>query len=226
MSVCRLFFAGCGAIALLSADSPAQACRGRPGFAKASVMANAGAMVASDVRSASGGLTVGAREGPFASVAIGYVIRESSETFNTEQTGTSLGASVAYAGTEAGGRLELCPGVGISQLKVSGDFGGVRATLTQNTRRAGVSAGYTWAATPDVAVIPFASVEYVWFGGSVRGDGFDLRVPEDAYYPISIGLGTALGERFGLTAAVVLPTGRPTAHPSFVTSLSAALRRR
>lgn len=223
MSICRLLFAGSGAIAILPADSTAQACRGRPGFAKASVHANAGAMVASDARSASGGVTVGIREGPLASVAIGHVIREASRTFNSEQRGTSLGASVAYAGTEASGRVELCPSLGISRLKVSGDFGGVTATLTQNTRRAGVSAGYIWSVTPAVAAIPFASVEFVRFGGSVRGDAFNLPVPEDTYYPISVGLGTVLRERFGLTAVVIIPTGIPTAHVSFVTSLSAAI---
>lgn len=227
MSVCPLFFAGCAAIALLPVDSTAQACRGRPGFAKANVIANAGAMVASDVRSIGGGATVGVGEGPLASVAIGYVVRNASATFNTEQTGTSLGASLAYAGTEGkDGRLELCPGVGISQLKVTGDFSGTTATLTQNTRRAGLSVGYTWPVTPKLSVIPFASIDYVRFGGSVSGDGVELPVPDDTYYPIGVGLGAVLRERFGLTGAVIIPTGVPTAHASFVMSLSASVGRR
>ena len=53
-----------------------------------------------------------------------------------------------------------------------------------------------------------------------------LPVPDDTYYPISAGLGTVLRERFGLTAAVIIPTGIPTGHASFVVSLSAALGRR
>ena len=227
MNLRRVFLAGCLTVGLLPADSSAQACRGRPGFAKAHVIANAGAMVASDVRSISGGATVGSGEGPLASVAVGYVVRDASPTFSTDQTGTSLGASLAYAGTEGKARrLELCPGVGISQLKVSGNFGGTHATLTQNMRRVGVSAGYTWPVTTDISVIPFASVDYVWFGGSVKGGGLDLPVPEDTYYPIGVGIGTVLRERVGLTGALIVPTGIPTGHASFVLSVSAALGNR
>lgn len=225
MNACHLFLAGCATIALWPAISTAQACRGRPGFEQSNAIASAGAMVASDVRSISGGGTVGRREGPLASVAISYVVRDPSATFDTEQRGSSLGASLAYAGTEGkDGRLELCPGIGISQLKVTGDFFGATATLTQNTRRAGVSAGYTWPVTPDFSVIPFASIDYARFGGSVSGDGVELPVPDDTYYPIGIGLGAVLRQRVGLTGAVIIPTGLPEAHASFVMSLSAALR--
>lgn len=211
------------AIALVPATPHAQACRGRPGFTKANVVANAGAMQASDVRSASAGVTVGGSTGPLASVAVGYVVREASETFSTDQTGSSLGASIAYAGTEAGGRVELCPGAGISRIRVTGDFFGSEATLTQTSRRVGLSAGYILTASPDVQVVPFAAAEYVWFGGSVKGDGIDLPVPEDTYIPISIGTGVVLRERYGATVGLVIPTGVPTAHHSFTMSLSVAL---
>ena len=228
MIVCRVFLAGLVTVGLVPSSSAAQACRGRPGFATAPVTANAGAMLASDVRSTSAGVTAGSRgEGLLASVAVGYVVRDASPTFSTDQTGTSLGASLAYAGTEGrDGRLELCPGVGISQLNVSGEFGGTTATLTQNTRRAGISAGYTWRVTRDLSVIPFASIDYVRFGGSVRGGGVELPVPDDTYYPIGVGLGTVLRQRAGLTASVIIPTGIPTGHASFVMSLSFAVGRR
>lgn len=228
MTACRLFFAGFVTLGLVPSDATAQTCRGRPGFATAHVIANAGAMFASDVRSTSVGLTAGSRdEGLLASVAIGYVVRDASATFSTEQTGTSLGASLAYAGTEGkDGRLELCPGVGISQLKVSGDFGGTTATLTQNTRRVGLSAGYTWPVTRGLSVIPFASIDYVRFGGTVSGGGVELPVPDDTYYPIGVGLGTVLRQRAGLTGSVIFPTGIPTGHASFVMSLSFAAGRR
>lgn len=219
------FLAGCGAIALLPIDATAQACRGRPGFTTAHVIANVGAMASSDARSISGGATVGSRESLFASAAIGYVVRYASPTFSTDQTGTSLGASLGYAGSEGkDGRLELCPSIGVSQIKVTGTFSGTTATLTQTTRRAGVSAGYTWPVARSLSVIPFASVEYVRLGGSVKADDLHLPVPEDTYYPIGIGLGSVLGERFGVSGAVIIPTGIPTGHPSFVLSLSAALR--
>ena len=209
--------------ALLAQTAGAQTCRGRPGFTKTMVVANAGGMRASDARSMSAGATVGRPEGLLASVAIGYVVREASATFSTDQTGTSLGASAAYAGTEAGGRLELCPGLGFSRIQVSGDFFGEEATLTQTSRRAGLSAGYRLPATRDVLVIPFGSAEYVWFDGSVRGDGFNLPVPEDTYIPISLGLGSVWKEWIGFTLAVVIPTGLPTAHRSYVISFSVAL---
>jgi len=228
MIASRVVLAGFVAVSLVASASGAQTCRGRPGFATAPVIANAGAMVASDVRSTSAGLTAGSRgEGLLASVAAGYVVRDASATFGTEQTGTSLGASVAYAGTEGkDGRLELCPGVGISQLKVSGDFGGTPATLTQNMRRAGLSAGYRWAVRRDVSLVPFASIDYVRFGGSVSGGGVELPVPDDTYYPIGVGLGAVLRERLGLTGSVIIPTGIPTGHASFVLSLSVAVGRR
>ena len=220
--------AGCITIALLPAESTAQACRGRPGFSKARVVAGAGAMMASDARSTSVGLTAGSRdEGPLVSVATGSVMREPSETFSSEQTGTSLGASIAYAGTELKGRLELCPGLGITQIKVTGDFfSGDRVTLTQTSRRAGVSAGYRVAASQQVLVIPFASVEYVRFGGSVKGNGIDLPVPDDSYVPVSVGLGAVLRERVGLTGAATIPTGIPVRRTSYVVSLSVAIGNR
>ena len=227
MNVNRLL-AACVIVALLPADSAAQACRGRPGFAKTIVVANAGIMMADDARSTSVGLTVGSRgEGLVASVAAGNVVRDASATFDSEQTGTSLGASLAYAGTEGkDGRLELCPGAGISQVKVSGSFFGDRATLTQTTRRMGLSAGYRFGVSPDLSLIPFASIDYVWLGGSVRGNGIELKVPDDTYYPIGVGLGTVVRDRFGLTASVIIPTGIPTGHTSFVLSLSAAIGHR
>jgi len=228
MNACRLL-AGCVTIALCPMASSAQACRGRPGFSRASVVASAGAMAASDARSTSVGLTVGSHgEGLVASIAGGYVVREASPTFVSEQTGTSLGASLAYAGTEFHGRLELCPGLGISQIKVTGEFiSGDRTTLTQTSRRAGVSAGYTLAATPSLRVIPFATVEYVRFGGSLTGNGVNLPVPEDSYVPVTAGLGAVLHERFGLTGSVTVPTGLPTRRRlSFVMSLSAAIGHR
>ena len=215
----------CLAVALVAKNARGQTCRGRPGFTKAKVVANAGAMMASDARSTSAGLTIGSRgEGLVASVAAGRVVREVSSTFDSDQTGTSLGASIAYAGTEAGGRLELCPGLGISQIKVSGDFvTGGRATLTQTSRRAGVSAGYTLPASPSLLVIPFATVERVWFGGSVKGEGVDFPVPEDTYIPVTVGLGTVWKDRVGMTAAMIIPTGLPTPKTSFLTTLSLAL---
>ena len=209
--------------ALLAQTAGAQTCRGRPGFTKTMVVANAGAMKASDARSMSAGATAGRPEGLLASAAIGYVVREASATFSTDQTGTSLGASVAYAGTEAGGRLELCPGLGFSRIQVSGDFFGNEATLTQTSRRAGLAAGYRLPATRDVLVIPFGSADYVWFDGSVRGEGIDLPVPEDTYIPISLGLGSVWKERIGFTMAVVIPTGLPTAHRAYVASFSVAV---
>ena len=213
--------------AIASRESGAQTCRGRPGFAKSRVMLNAGGMMASDVRSVSGGVTVGsADEGPLGSVAVGYVVREASPTFSSDQTGYSLGAGIAYEGTELSGRLAICPGVGVSRLAVTGDFFGTEATLTQNQKRAGVSAGYLWPASRTVTLIPFASVEYVWFGGSVSNDDFDLPVPEDTYLPVTAGLGTAWSETLGISAAVVIPTGVPTAHHSFVLSVAWALGKR
>lgn len=211
------------AIALVPAVAHAQACRGRPGFTKTNIVANAGAMHATDVRSASAGLTVGSNTGPLASIAVGHVVREASESFSTDQTGSSLGASIAYAGTEFGGRMEFCPGAGISRIRVSGDFFGSEATLTQTSRRVGLSAGYILSASPDVLVVPFASAEYVWFEGSIKGDGINLPVPEDTYIPITIGAGAVLRQRYGATAGVVIPTGVPTAHRSFTLSLSVAL---
>lgn len=227
MNVSRLLV-GCVMGALLPADSAAQACRGRPGFAKAMVVANAGVMMAEDARSTSVGLTTGSRgEGLVASVAAGHVVREDSPTFDSEQTGTSLGASLAYAGTEGkDGRLALCPGVGISRVKVSGSAFGATATLTQTTRRVGLSAGYTFGVSPDLSVIPFASIDWVRLGGSFSGNGTEFLVPDDTYYPIGVGLGIVLRERFGLTASAIIPTGIPTGHTSFVMSLSAALGRR
>ena len=225
MNPLHVFLAGCVTLVLLPGNAVAQACRGRPGFTTAHVIANAGAMTSSDARSVSGGATVGAREGPWASAAIGYVVRYASPTFSTDQTGTSLGATLGYAGTEGkDGRLELCPNIGLSRVKVTGTFFGATATLIQTTRRAGVSAGYTWPVTRALSLIPFVSVEYVWLGGSVKGDDGELPVPEDTYYPIGVGLGTVLGERFGVSGSVTIPTGIPTGHPSFVISLSAALR--
>ena len=214
-------------IALVPAEAYAQACRGRPGFSKARVLANAGAMVASDVRSISAGATVGIMNGLLLSAAFGYVVREASANFRSDQTGTSLAANVVYPGVlDHQGRLELCPGAGISQVKVTGDFFGTRATLTQTMRRVSGSAGYTFAASTKVVVVPFASVDYVWFGGSVKGDGVNVPVPQDTYTPVSIGLGAVLYERFGINAAVTIPMGVPTAHHSFVTSLTMALGRR
>ena len=216
---------GCIAAALLANNASAQTCRGRPGFIKAMVVASAGAMMASDVRSTTAGLTAGSRgEGLVASVAAGHVVRKASSTFDSDQTGTSLGASIAYSGTEMDGRLELCPGIGVSQIRVSGEFvAGGRATLTQTSRRAGVSAGYTLSASPGLRVIPFASVEYVWFGGSVKGEGVDFAVPEDTYVPVSLGLGTVWSDRLGISIAVIIPTGLESAAKSFVATASLAL---
>ena len=210
MNACRLL-AGCVAVALLPSESTAQACRGRPGFSRAKVVASAGAMTASDARSTSIGLTVGSRdEGLLGSIASGYVVRKASATFPSEQTGTALGASVAFAGAELRGRLEVCPGIGISQIKVTGDFiSGDRATLTQTSQRGGVSAGYKLTPSPRLLAIPFASVEYVRFGGSVKGNGVSVPVPWDSYVPVSVGLGTVLSDRFGLTGALTIPTGLP-----------------
>jgi hypothetical protein len=187
---------------------------------------NTGAMVASDAKSISAGLTAGLRDGLLASVAIGYVVRDASPTFSSDQRGPSLGASIAYAGTEAGGRLELCPGLGYSRIRVSGDFiDGRPATLTQTTRRAGASAGYTLRASPAVLVIPFASAEYVWFSGSVTGESVHFPVPEDTYLPLTVGLGMVWNERLGITAGAIIPTRLPggVGRNSFVTSLSLAL---
>src|SRR5688572_23769412 len=105
MNLSRLFV-GCVMVALSPADSSAQACPGLPGFAKTIVVANAGVMMADEARPTSVGLTAGSREeGLVASVAAGPVVREASPTFDSEQTGTSLGARLAYAGTEWNGRL-------------------------------------------------------------------------------------------------------------------------
>jgi hypothetical protein len=211
-------------IALLPTEVSAQACRGRPGFSTGRVVVNAGAMVASDVRSVSGGATIGMVNGPLVSGAIGYVVREVSADFRTEQTGTSLGASAAYAMiADEEGRVEFCPVAGISQVKVSGDFIGTTATLTQTARRIGGSAGYTFAASSDVVVVPFVSVEYVWFGGSIKGDSVHVQVPQDTYTPVSFGIGAVLYERFGINAAMIIPMGLPTARNSFATTLSMAL---
>jgi hypothetical protein len=184
-------------------------------------------MTASDARSTSIGLTVGSRdEGLLGSIASGYVVRKASATFPSEQTGTSLGASVAFAGTELRGRVEICPGIGITQIKVTGDhYAGGRATLTQTSRRGGVSAGYKLTPSPRLLVIPFASVEYVRFGGSVKGSGVSVPVPWDSYVPVSLGLGTVLRDRFGLTCALTIPTSLPrgVGRNTFLISGSAAL---
>jgi len=224
MNLCRVFVSVCICAALVPADSGAQACRGRPGFATSRVVANAGAALSSEARSISGGVTVGGREGPFASAAIGHVVRYASPTFSTDQTGTSLGASLGYAGTEGkDGRLELCPALGITRIKVTGTFFGATATLIQTTRRAGVSAGYTWPVDSALSIVPFASIEYVKLGGSLQGDGANLPVPEDTYYPVAVGVGAVLRERFGVTGSVIIPTGIPTGRPSFVIGLSTAI---
>jgi hypothetical protein len=119
--------------------------------------------------------------------------------------------------------MEFCPGAGVSLIRVSGDFFGSEATLTQTSRRVGLSAGYILAASTDVLVVPYASAEYVWFGGSVKGDRVNMPVPEDTYIPISIGAGAVWRERYGATVGVVLPTGVPTAHHSYTMSFSVAL---
>jgi hypothetical protein len=213
-----------GSLSFVAPEADAQACRGRPGFGRGHVHVNAGAMLSSEARSMSGGATIGAVDGLLLAVGAGYVVREASPTFTTDQTGTSLavtlGASVI---ADARARIEVCPLGGLTQVKVTGDFHGTPATLTQNSRRAGASAGYSFTVAPNVVLIPFASAEYVSFGGSVKGDAVNLPVPDDTYTPIAIGLGLVRKERLGWNASVTFPVGIPTGKPSFVTTFSIAL---
>lgn len=213
-----------GSLAFMPSEGDAQACRGRPGFGRGNIHVNAGAMFSSEARSMSGGATLGAVDGPFVAVGAGRVVREASPTFSTDQTGTSLAVSVGGAMTgDRMGRVEVCPLGGLTQIKVTGDFHGTPATLTQNSRRLGISAGYSQEMASDLVLVPFATVEYVSFDGSVKGESVNLPVPEDTYTPIAIGLGVVRGERFGWNASVTFPVGRPTAKPSFVTTFTMAL---
>lgn len=210
-------------LAFMPLDANAQACRGRPGFGRGHVHLNAGAMLSSEARSVSGGVTIGAVDDLLLAAGAGYVVREASPTFTTDQTGTSLAVSLGFSIADASGRVAICPLGGLTQVKVTGDFHGTQATLTQNSRRVGASAGYSYSIGREVALIPFVSAEYVWFDGSVKGDVVNLPVPEDTYTPIAVGLGVVLRERLGWNASVTFPVGIPTARPSFVTTFSIAL---
>ncbi len=205
-------------------EPAAQVCLGRPGFGRGKVHVNAGPMLSTDARSASGGVTAGSPNGLFLALGAGYVIRDASPTFTTDQTGTSLAVTLGGAvAADSKGRVELCPIAGLSQIKVTGDFFGTPATLTQNSQRGGFTAGFTHPLAPDVVLIPFASAEYVSFGGSVKGGAVNLPVPEDTYTPIAIGVGVVRRERLGWNASVTFPVGIPTGKPSFPTTFSIAL---
>jgi hypothetical protein len=181
-------------------------------------------MLSDHTRSLSGGLTIGVADGPFLSLGAGHVIRDRSETFSTEQTGPSLAATIGASIESEGRRYQVCPLAGFTQIKVTGDFYGTRATLTQNQQRLGISGGYAIAAGTSVALVPFLTAEYVNFGGTLKGDYVNLPVPDDTFTPVTVGAGLVFRDRVGLTAAVTVPVA-PTGTASFVTALSIGLGR-
>ena len=206
----------------MSSVSEAQHCLGLSSFAAGPVRVDAGLVFADDATTVAGGLAVGQPGGPFASAAVMRTNIDDGPGLGNESTsgvGLQAGWDVdmtdgARRRTAGAPRISLCPIVGFQ--RVSGEFGDGSTSIevTGRALTAGLSLGAAFPASPRVAIVPFASLNYVNAKAEVEGAGEEFE-GEDDNGRVDLGVGFVFNRSFTVRPLVLIPVGEDEGETSF-----------
>lgn len=206
----------------ISSVSEAQHCLGLSSFASGPVRLDAGLLFADEATTVAGGLAVGQPGGPFASAAVMRSNIDDGPGLGNESTsgfGLQAGWDVdmtdgARRRTAGAPRISLCPIVGFQ--RVSGEFGDgtTSVEVTGRALSAGLSLGAAFPASRSLAIVPFASLNYVHAKAEVEGAGTQFD-SEDDNGRVDLGVGFVFNRILTVRPLVLVPVGEDEGETSF-----------
>jgi hypothetical protein len=200
----------------------AQNCLGIASFSRGPIRVDGGIGTGNDATTLSAGLSAGAPQGPFASIAVNRISVDSDGEDNSVtgfgiQGGWELNLQPAAARSTPP-RFSVCPVVSFAQYKESDSFEGEEIEGTVRSITGGVSVGTSIASSTSIGLLPFATLSIVRQSASFEGFGLDESVSETGG-ALDLGLGLVFGQRFTVRPAVSIPMGFEGADAQFGVSL-------